>query len=97
MKKIHSDNLSVNVKVYGQIISVPTGIAEEAIDEIISEKYDINEIRKKLEREKIRRKPINLDFGYVNFDELKKDELPTIVGDFYKEETRFGRKLTGMK
>jgi hypothetical protein len=86
--------MGVNVKVNGQIISVPNGAAEEAVDYLLKQTMPVDQVRTYLSSQKVKEAASVKQFGYVDFDRLTHDGKPTIVGDFYGEDSPVGRKLT---
>lgn len=88
--------MSVNVKVKGKIIKVPTGAAEYAALSLVEGTKNVKEMRTYLAEQRVSAPLPNVEqYGYVDFDSLTKDGKPVIVGEFYKD-TEVGRILSGL-
>lgn len=86
--------MSIEVMIDKERIVVPSGAVKYVIDELLVGNMNIDEARKYIAQQRLNER-LRQDLGYVDFDELTEDGKPNIVGDFYKNNTTFGLKLSG--
>lgn len=85
----------MNIKLNGKFMAVPSGAVNYMISGMLENTITIKEARKYLSKQKLP-EPIRFpEFGYIDFDNLTEDGKPSIVGEFYKEHTVIGLRLTG--
>ncbi|MFH0948991.1 MAG: hypothetical protein V1802_00715 [Candidatus Aenigmatarchaeota archaeon] len=85
--------MSVEVKINKERIIVPSGAVTYIVDELLAGHIGIDKARRYVAMQR-QNECLHHDLGYVDFDNLT-DGKPTIVGDFYKTNTRFGLKISG--
>lgn len=86
--------MSIEVMMDKERIVVPSGAVKYVIDELLAGEMNISEARQYISQQRLNER-LRQDLGYVDFDNLTEDGKPTIIGEFYKNNTTFGLKLSG--